>query len=351
MQRKTSGRTVTMNRDYEQWRDQFVDRLQVRIGSDEKLKGRGNISVETFSHINRGSHEGVIMLGHTQSGISPVIYLDRLYESHLKGVPDEILMRGVVEQFAAHQNITVRVGALQDYEKMRDHLRIRVSGLEGNRNWAKEMVCVAEGDFIYSCYLSFRNSDGDHMTLNISKSHADEWKVPYEQVMSDARKHSREMNVELRSVTEVLGFTKDDRITEEYFSHPENLPEDEVMFILQELGSPVGASVIARDDVMQRVGEIFHDDYYVLPSSTMEVMLIPARKVDEPEKLHEMVKEINETMVAPEQRLSDHVQFYDRARGRMMNLKEYQRQKQELAWALNGKVMNRNRGVREDYER
>jgi hypothetical protein len=64
-----------------------------------------------------------------------------------------------------------------------------------------------------------------------------------------------------------------------------------------------------------------------------------------------MVREINATEVEPRQQLSDHVQYYDRSRERLMNALEYRHQKRTQERMDSGKVMTRKRSVRDDYER
>ena len=49
---------------------------------------------------------------------------------------------------------------------------------------------------------------------------------------------------------------------------------------------------------------VCQSDYYVLPSSIHECIIIPSDEQLDPEALHEMVKEINEEHVAPEELLA-----------------------------------------------
>ena len=62
------------------------------------------------------------------------------------------------------------------------------------------------------------------------------------------------------------------------------------------------------DSVRDRMGGM---DYFVLPSSVHEVILVVDDGTMEREALESMVQEINETTVAEEDRLSDHVYHYD----------------------------------------
>ena len=52
-------------------------------------------------------------------------------------------------------------------------------------------------------------------------------------------------------------------------------------------------------------------DFFILPSSVHEVLLVPASEGLKKEDLTEMVREINKTEVSPNEVLSDIVYVYD----------------------------------------
>lgn len=82
------------------------------------------------------------------------------------------------------------------------------------------------------------------------------------------------------------------------------------MNILRNKEKANGAGLIlfenVQKDIFEKIGS-----YYVLPSSIHEVLIIPQNEAPEVSELYQMVKEVNETQVAPEDRLTDTVYFYD----------------------------------------
>ncbi len=109
----------------------------------------------------------------------------------------------------------------------------------------------------------------------------------------------------------------------------QNLLDEEAEYDFEMMKMPVlvltnsriknGASMIIQGDIMKRVGEIIGSDFYVLPSSIHEVLFVPDIGIADLEKLYLMVKEINETKVEVYDRLSNKVQYYDRAKGELEN--------------------------------
>ena len=65
-------------------------------------------------------------------------------------------------------------------------------------------------------------------------------------------------------------------------------------------------------DFIKEASDKLHDNFYILPSSIHEVILVPESSAPPLKDLQEMVKEINATEVSPEDKLSDSVYRYDR---------------------------------------
>ena len=76
-----------------------------------------------------------------------------------------------------------------------------------------------------------------------------------------------------------------------------------------------GAAEILLPSVCRKIGEKLQTDYYILPSSIHECMIVPVLDGLTPEGLHELVKEINEEHVAQEEILGDSVYLYTRSGG------------------------------------
>nr|MCR5776075.1 DUF5688 family protein [Lachnospiraceae bacterium] len=88
-------------------------------------------------------------------------------------------------------------------------------------------------------------------------------------------------------------------------------PEQEQMFVATVKGNTHGASVLAYEDFMDKAAEKLGGDFFILPSSLHEVILIPDNGQFEVDTLKAMVKDINESQVAPEDRLTNSVYHYD----------------------------------------
>ena len=130
--------------------------------------------------------------------------------------------------------------------------------------------------------------------------------VPHEQLHDDAMVNAPEIRpseIRGRSVvmTEMMGLGM----------IPEIDPADEQMFVAGVSDNIHGAGVIAYPNFFEDAAEKLGGDFYVLPSSIHEVLLVRDNGEMTAKDLEAMVREVNATQVAPEEQLTDHVYHYD----------------------------------------
>ena len=126
--------------------------------------------------------------------------------------------------------------------------------------------------------------------------------VPHEQLHDDAMVNAPEIRpseIRGRSVvmTEMMGPGM----------IPENDPADEQMFVASVSDNIHGAGVIAYLNFFEDAAEKLGGDFYVLPSSIHEVLLVGDNGEMTAKDLEALVREVNATQVAPQEQLTDHV--------------------------------------------
>jgi hypothetical protein len=95
------------------------------------------------------------------------------------------------------------------------------------------------------------------------------------------------------------------------------LGEDEVTtYILTNQKEVDGAIYFMSPEVVGAIAEALEDDLYILPSSVNEVLLVRASELEDGvDKLKEIVRDANETVVAEKDILSYNVYHYDKEHG------------------------------------
>lgn len=103
------------------------------------------------------------------------------------------------------------------------------------------------------------------------------------------------------------------------FSIEEETPFNDDMFVLTNKKMLHGAAAMQSDDIMRKIRKEIGCNFYVLPSSTHEVIIV-ADHSNEPdakkiETFYNMVREVNDTQVEPEDRLTYSVYYYSDENG------------------------------------
>ena len=92
------------------------------------------------------------------------------------------------------------------------------------------------------------------------------------------------------------------------------------MYVLSNILNHYGATSILNIPFMDKVREKLKEDFYILPSSVHELILIPVSEAPCEEKLLNMVREVNMKEVPEEDFLADGVYRYGTLRSKMTAL-------------------------------
>lgn len=156
-------------------------------------------------------------------------------------------------------------------------------------------------EIIFNVFVDF---DGNNRgTVLITNSHLEKWNIKKEFLYSIASRNTEKiMPFEFMAMEDIL-----QELTGEEFE-----PSENEMYVLSNKDRCFGAAVLLYKDALKNVADILQDDYYILPSSVHELIIIPKLKSVGKDELTLMVKDVNATQLEPEEILSDHAYFYSR---------------------------------------
>lgn len=207
---------------------------------------------------------------------------------------------------------------MSDYEKIKDKLMIKLCDPELNMEWLDDKIYTLHGDFAAVYYMMLYEGKEKRVSMPVTKQLMEEWKVPIKQIHEDAMLLERKKQAVLMEMDDYWYLASTDSginrnlLDEEAEWHPEMA--EKPMLCLTNSSMENGASMILQEDLMKRIGELIGSDFYILPSSIHETLLVPLGVMDVSE-LSQMVKEVNEIGVELCDRLSDKVLYYDREKG------------------------------------
>lgn len=162
---------------------------------------------------------------------------------------------------------------------------------------------------IYRMDLKQENPKGSSKTIGsslIPNFMLDDFGITAEDLAKDALENAlstRPMQIcSLRAAINSLA-PEDEKVKER--------PEDAKMFVATVSDGRYGASVILYPGFFEAAARTMEGSFYILPSSVHEVILVKDDGACGVEDFRQMVREINQSIVEPEDRLTDSVYYYD----------------------------------------
>lgn len=264
-----------------------------------------NLSVSVYTTVkNNGVKRIGLMI--TEQGINaaPTIYLESFYEEYKNGrsldeVTEDILsLYGRVKLERSWED-----DSFHSYEKVKDRIVFRLINRKANEELLKTISYVPYLDLAVVFYILIEVNIHGTVSLLVKESLRLAWEVPVNRLYQRALRNTPLLlPYEFESVQALL---------EETCSGC-RLSEEEFLYVLGNRFRSFGAAAILYPDRLKNIGELLGGDFYVLPSSIHEVLIVPDEYVRSRKVLDDMVKEANETSVEEEEILSGHAYHYNR---------------------------------------
>ena len=293
--------------DYESFKEKFVEDLKDRLdeqGADVK------VSVNTVNKLNE-SYEAVTVTPEG-SNIGVNIGIDKFYDAMENGRSyDEVVDKAVeVVNSGITQRPDFDIDSLSDYSQMKEKLAMEVVSAEANKEML-ETVPHQNMEDLAVVYRFILNSDDSEASILVTNKLLANMRVTPEQLHSDAIKNAPLIKpVVIKGISEFmvekLGIERAKMMGIVLVA-----PEDECMYVASVLDETYGASVIAYKDFMDMATEKSGGDFYILPSTIHEVIIVPDNGALDLKYLEFFVKTVNSTQVLPKDKLSDNVYHYD----------------------------------------
>ena len=165
---------------------------------------------------------------------------------------------------------------------------------------------IAYLDFAIVFYILFEIDEKGTATIPVTEDLLQVWETTLDEIHELAKLNTPKL---LPAVFKPMRIVIDELMGN---SCNNLIQSDDIMFVLTNSLRSFGAICILYEDVLFHIGNLLRENYYILPSSIHEVIIIPESQAPCKETLNEMIVEINESQVEIEDVLSDHVYYYNR---------------------------------------
>ena len=262
---------------------------------------------------NNGNLRKGIIIKEKDRNIGPVIYMEEFYERYNKGVTlDKIVSDTIIFYRKVRCPENWDCNELLNIEKAKNKLAIKLINYSRNKEYLKGCPYIRVLDLaaIFFIVLDIKN-DG-LATVVITNEHMKQWNVNKIELYEMAVKNScKVLPAKFATMQDTLG----DLMMDEEIDSSFLFPDDEYvkeMYVLTNEYRNCGASCILYKGVLDMIGDILERNFFILPSSIHEVIILPAFENMEPRKLDCIIDDVNTTLVKEEELLGNHCYMYDR---------------------------------------
>lgn len=281
--------------------------------------------------------------------IVPSIYMNEYFAQYEDGRDVMDIWNEIIHVYiSAKENTKIQFRELSyQFEDMKNSIVFRLINYEKNEELLNQVPHMKVMDFAITFHCLVRNDEDGVGTIRITKEHCTQWGVVTEDLYVLAMKNTpmifpasiRRMEDIMRELMkkEMLSFSAtslEDEVTLEdrqkeaekaanefiQLLQLENPKRKVDMFVLSNEKGINGASCILYPEVLSNFASELNNDFFILPSSVHELILVPFEEHLGTKQLKEMVMEINQTQVPLDEVLSDEIYCYSRVEKQMIGI-------------------------------
>jgi hypothetical protein len=245
---------------------------------------------------------GLIILSQGQN-VAPAIYLDGFLEKYESGTAFAAVIRKLLSLYwkKAPRN-RIDINFFDSFEKVKDRICYRLIGRKRNEELLEEIPHIEFLDLAICFYYAYSGEMLGEGTIPIYNSHLEKWETSTAELYRLAEENTPRIFPWIcGSVGSMLDWEEEE----------ETLLREIPMKILTNNRRTQGAAAMIYRDVLEAATEEGPGGYYIFPSSVHEVILVADIGMGTAEEFKQMIVDINDAELVPEEVLSDSLYYYD----------------------------------------
>lgn len=264
---------------------------------------------------NNGVIKSALSFTPSQDGLARQIYLEGAYQEYCDNPSMENILtkaaRFIMESM--EETVVFNPAMVSDFQQAQDKILLKVVNKDSNHEQLQSIPCreIENTDLIatYRIDVSVGEAEG---SILVSNAMLDSWGVDesdlYEKALQNTQQHNPFTLQSLENIMMemMLGIPAN--------VEPNQLPtqlEPYMQYVLSNENKCNGATCLLYPDLLKEIGATFDSNFFILPSSIHELILMKDTGEMSASELQRMVLEVNGTQVEPEEVLSNQVFSYN----------------------------------------
>lgn len=314
----------------------FMEQMHMEL--EQLLPADCNLEL---NHINKnnGSVLEAFCMMQNGSNIAPTFYLKDYYGEYQKGRDVKSLAKEMYSQFLLKKpSENIDMEFFLDFGQMKKRIVYKLVNYQLNRELLEKLPHCRFLDLAIVFYCIIKNDMFANASILIYHKHLEKWGKSTEEIYQAALINTPFLlPFELRSMEEVMREalmqdlkkeSKQEEPNDILIKAADQMLQEEKdgsfhipMYILGNQEKFLGAAAILYDGLLADIAEKLGGDFFILPSSVHEVILLPFREAPKPECLPMIVQDVNKSQLEEDEVLSDHVYYYSKDEDAIKNYK------------------------------
>ena len=284
---------------YDEFKEMLINRIKDYV--PEKYKAY-DIEVTKVNKINESLDALCLINKNKKVNTSPVVYIDNMYNYYTSCKNIDMVLKKAADIITEGFNM---VTDKYVYDKnIKDNIVLVLINAQANKELLKTIPHIRFLDlaFVFRWIIT-KNEYGFSGSI-INNSLAKNIDLDTDEMFELAKANTMRLLppkvITLKNALKAMNAPK---------NLLDNTPEYPV-FVLSNIYCVEAAAYIAFDDILSETKNKLNENFYILPSSINEALIIPESFVT-PEFVREMVWDVNNTVISKTDKLSDSIYFYD----------------------------------------
>lgn len=268
------------------------------------------MQLHVHTTLKNNGHERIgLTISDNNVNIFPTIYLEEFYQQYQKGYSLDEITESIVRVYHDVKfEHTWQVNIIKEFSVIKSKIVYKLIHAKKNEILLQDIPYVPYMDLAIVFYVLFDVDDAGIATIPINNELVSFWKTTPQELYLLAKENTIKLLPASFKPMRIV-------IEELLGNECKNIVfKEDIMFVLTNQLRNFGAACLLYDGILQQIAIELGENYYILPSSIHEMIIVPESKSPDREQLIDMITEINETQVEPEEILSDNVYYYDHSR-------------------------------------
>lgn len=285
-------------------REDFKEKLR-----KELLKELGEDYSVTFEHVTKVNHSyEVVNIKKRHEFVSPVVPIEEYYQEFEEGRPIKYIAWCIIELCNSNSCPDIKKSDIFDYASIKKKIMPRVVNLGKNQSLKDNVphICLHDLGLMVIFYVDLCMMGDTKMSFMIQNQMLKQWNVTMKELVSDAVCNSnKDYLYTIKPLQEIMY-----ELTGEDSFLTYEIPE--TFMVTDSKTKLFGARIIYLPDLLKNFAEEHESDFYIIPSSVHELLLMRADTELSLQDIRDTVLCVNTEVLDETEFLSDDVFLYVR---------------------------------------